>query len=97
MIIRIFRVEIDPTRREAFEQGFYTISVNAVKDHSGFISCDIGSPTKWSPNNYAMITKWRDEKAIVGFAGENWNVPVIPHGMESFATSCSVEHFSQKE
>jgi quinol monooxygenase YgiN len=97
MIIRIFRVEIDPTRREAFERGFYTTSVNAVKDHSGFISCDIGSPTKWSPNTYVMITKWQDENALVAFAGENWNVPVIPVGMESFATTCSVDHYWQEE
>lgn len=97
MIVRIFRVEIEPARREAFERVFFTTSVNAVKSHSGFISCDIGSPTRWSPNTYVMITKWEDENALVAFAGEDWNVPVIPSGMESFATSCSVEHYLQKE
>jgi hypothetical protein len=97
MIIRIFRVEIDPSKREAFEREFYTTSVNAVRSHSGLLSCDIGSPTKWSPNIYAMITKWSDEEALVGFAGENWNVPIIPQGMESFAMGCSVDHFRQEK
>ena len=93
MIMRIFRIEIDPATRADFEAGFASLSVDAVTRASGNLSCEIGMPTRWTPNTYAMISWWRDEKALVAFAGPHWNRPVIPAGMENFGRSCSVEHF----
>lgn len=97
MIIRIFRTTIHPELREEFERGFSSISVDAVKSHKGFVSCRIGSPTKWNPDEYAMITVWEDEEALVAFAGEEWHKAVIPAGMEKYPVSFSVEHFHIKE
>ena len=68
MIIRIFRIEIDPATRAAFR------------------------PTGWSPNTYALISRWLDQEALVAFAGPQWTRPVIPTGMEPYGTACSVEH-----
>ena len=93
MIIRIFRVEIDPATRSAFEAGFRTLSVDAVKRAPGNLSCVIGMPTRWAPNTYAMISRWRDEDALIAFARLEWNTPVIPSGMEAFGKSYSVEHY----
>ena len=95
MIIRIFHVEIDPAKREAFEKRFASLSVDAVKRSSGLISYETGKPTKWTPNSYVMITKWKDIPSLVAFAGENWNVPVIPQGMEGFAVNTYVSHYVQ--
>jgi hypothetical protein len=50
-------------------------------------------PTRWAPNTYAMISRWRDEDALVAFAGPEWNASVIPAGMEQFAKKYSVEHY----
>lgn len=93
MIIRIFRVEIDPATRSAFEAGFRSLSVDAVARAPGNLSCEIGMPTRWAPNTYSMITRWRDEDALVAFAGPEWNTPVIPAGMEAFGGKLSVEHY----
>jgi quinol monooxygenase YgiN len=93
MIVRIFRVEIDPATRSAFEAGFQSLSVDAVTQSPGNLSCEIGMPTCWSPNTYAMISRWRDEDALVAFAGPEWNVAVIPAGMERFGKTYSVEHY----
>ena len=57
MIVRIFRVEIDPATRSAFEVGFQSLSVDAVTQSPGNLSCEIGMPTRWSPNTYAMISR----------------------------------------
>jgi hypothetical protein len=40
-----------------------------------------------------MISRWRDEDALVAFAGPEWNAAVIPAGMEQFAKKYSVEHY----
>jgi quinol monooxygenase YgiN len=93
MIFRIFRVEIDPSTRSAFEAGFRSLSVDAVTRAPGNLSCEIGMPTRWAPNTYSMITRWRDEDALVAFAGPEWNTPVIPAGMEAFGKNVSVEHY----
>ena len=93
MIVRIFSVEIDPATRSAFETGFQSLSVDAVTRSPGNLSCEIGMPTRWSPNTYAMISRWRDEDALVAFAGPEWNVAVIPAGMERFGKTYSVEHY----
>jgi len=93
MILRIFRVEIDPTTRSAFEAGFRSLSVEAVTRAPGNLSCEIGMPTRWAPNTYSMITRWRDEDALAAFAGPEWNTPVIPTGMEAFGRKLSVEHY----
>jgi len=93
MILRIFRVEIDPSTRSAFEAGFRSLSVDAVARAPGNLSCEIGMPTRWAPNTYSMITRWRDEDALVAFAGPEWNTPVIPAGMEAFGRKLSVEHY----
>ena len=93
MILRIFRVEIDPSTRSAFEAGFRSLSVNAVRCAPGNLSCEIGMPTRWTPNTYSMVSRWRDEDALVAFAGPEWNTPVIPAGMEAYGKNLSVEHY----
>jgi quinol monooxygenase YgiN len=93
MIIRIFRIEIDPAQRSAFEAGFQSLSVDAVQRSPGILSCEIGMPTRWAPNTYVMISRWRDEAALIAFAGSEWNAAVIPAGMEQFGHRYSVEHY----
>lgn len=96
MIKRIFRVTIDPEQRVNFEKDFNSISVEAVKNKEGFISVEIGGPTKWNSNDYVMVSHWANEASLEGFAGKNWNQAVIPGPMAKYVISCSVEHYSLK-
>jgi len=93
MIIRIFRITIDPVLREEFERDFATISVGAVESRAGFIACEIGRPTKWNPDEYAMISRWEDEDSLEAFVGSDWNQAVIPPGMERYVREYGVVHF----
>ncbi len=92
-ITRVFRVQIDTELREEFEEKFADISVSTVQQAAGMISVSILKPTKWSPDEYAMITQWIDEESLKSFAGNNWNRAIIPIGMEKFVEKCSVEHY----
>jgi len=42
--------------REEFEERFTSISINAVNNAKGSIAVTMGMPTKWSPNEYSMIS-----------------------------------------
>ncbi len=79
MIIRIFQITIYPELRQDFERDFAAISVKAVDEQDGFIACEIGKPTRWDEDDYAMITKWVDEESLRLFAGDEWNKSVVPN------------------
>ena len=88
MITRIFRVRIDPLKRKEFEAKFATQSIAAIQSRKGFISAQIGKPTKWSPDEYVMISNWENEDSLRAFVGESWNEAHIPPGMEKFVATC---------
>mgnify|MGYP003403121689 FL=1 len=93
-ITRIFRVRIDPALRQEFEAKFSSVSVHAVDQAQGFLAVSILKPTKWAPDEYAMISQWENEAALQAFAGEEWRRAVIPPGMEKFVVECWVHHYA---
>lgn len=93
MITRIFRVQINPKLRMAFENDFHELSLPIVKSHNGLVSVYIGKPTKWSPDEYVMISRWKRVEDIEGFAGKDWSQAMIPPGMEKYVVQCWVHHF----
>lgn len=93
MITRVFRAIVPEKLHDAFETKFRTVSVPLVRGQPGFESVTIGRPTRWNPNEFVMVSVWRDEESIAGFVGPAWNEPHIPEGMEHFITSCTVDHY----
>lgn len=93
VITRIFRVQIKPELRALFEKDFHDISIPLIKSHGGLVSVSIGKPTKWSPDEYVMISHWNKIADLENFVGQNWNQPVIPAGMEKYVVQCWVHHF----
>lgn len=92
-ITRIFRVRIRSELKQEFEEKFSSVSVRAVEEASGSLAVSILKPTKWAPDEYAMISQWENEAALKAFAGEQWNHAVIPPGMEKFVDECWVHHY----
>ena len=92
-ITRIFRIQIVPELRQEFEEKFSSVSVHVVNEALGFISVSILKPTKWAPDEYAMISQWENEEVLKAFAGVEWNHAVIPPGMEKFVVECWVHHY----
>jgi len=69
MITRIFRVSVPSDLHAEFEENFLDISVPYVEKQPGFISVFVGRPTKWQPEEYVMVSTWKDESSIAAFAG----------------------------
>lgn len=97
MITRIFKAKVPAKMHKDFEIKFIEISVPVVKDRKGLISVEIGRPTKWNPEEFVMISKWKNEEDLIDFAGENWGEAYIPKVMEKFIEECSVLHFENIE
>lgn len=92
-IVRIFRVQVHPGMETEFEQKFSSVSVAVASEAEGFEEVSIFKPTKWAPNEYAMISQWANEAALKALAGENWNTPLIPAQMAKYIAECWVHHF----
>lgn len=93
MIVRIFRVRVPAHLQGAFEEKFLSVSVPAVERQAGFVSVTVGKPTRWSPDEYMMISTWESESALESFAGKDWNRAVIPDGMAQYVLECRVHHY----
>ena len=93
MIVRVFRVQIEPELREEFEGKFKTASVQSIDGQAGFISAEIGFPTEQAPNEYLMISRWKDRSYLIDFLGENWGEAHIPDEMKKFLVKCWLHHY----
>ena len=93
MITRIFRVQINSEKRMEFEEKFADISVKAVESQEGFLSVEIGKPSKWNPDEYLMVSRWENEESLRNFVGDAWNEAHIPEGMEEYVKQCWVHHY----
>jgi len=96
-IIRLFRVRIHPEMQDEFEEKFASVSIAAVEQAPGSLGVEIFKPSQWAPREYLMISRWRDEAALKSFAGDSWNNPFIPAGMERYVADCRIAHFTSWE
>lgn len=93
MITRIFRVKVKSDLKAEFEPLFQSVSLGSVKSAPGCTNVIIGGPTEWSPDEYSMITIWKDKNSLIDFVGLQWNEAHIPAGMEKFVDQCWVHHY----
>ncbi|MHC4768486.1 MAG: antibiotic biosynthesis monooxygenase, partial [Planctomycetota bacterium] len=76
-IIRVFQATTRSGQESAFQKFFIDEALPILHEHAGLVSVHIGLPPEESPQEFLMITTWRDLDALKGFAGENWTEAVI--------------------
>ena len=97
MITRIFRARVPSPLHDEFEKKFLSVSVPFIKAQGGYVSVSVGRPTLWAPEEYVMVSVWRNQADIAAFAGERWSQAYIPHGMEKYVAECWVQHYENFE
>jgi heme oxygenase (mycobilin-producing) len=93
VITRTFRVRVPVELHMEFEEKFLSVSLPHVRSAPGLASVFVGRPTRWTPDEYVMISLWESEEDLAAFAGEEWNRAVIPAGMERFVSECWIHHY----
>jgi len=96
-ITRIFRIRIDSNFRQEFEAKFSSDALYKIYEATGFISASFYKPSKWSPDEYAMISQCDHEPSLRVFFGDPWNQAVIAPGAERFVVACWLHHFESWE
>lgn len=92
-IIRVFQATTKPGQEIAFEKFFTEAALPILQQHAGLVSVQIGLPSESSPQDFLMITTWRDLDALKGFAGENWKEAVIDPREAPLLSSARVSHY----
>ena len=92
-VTRIFRVRIDNAFKEEFEDLFSSVALHKIHEAAGYISASIHKPSKWAPDEYAMISQWEGEASLKAFFGEECNQALITRGTEKFVVACWVHHY----
>jgi quinol monooxygenase YgiN len=96
-ITRIFRVRIDNAFKDEFDYLFSTVALHKIHEAAGYISASIHKPTKWAPDEYAMISQWESEASLKAFFGEEWNQALITRVTEKFVVACWVHLYESWE
>jgi heme-degrading monooxygenase HmoA len=93
MIVRVFRAKIRPGKQADFELRVRDLSIPLVKSQKGLLAYFAGKPMESNPDEFVMVTIWRNLSDVEGFTGENWNRPIVLEEEVPFVEEALVHHY----
>ncbi|GMG84670.1 hypothetical protein LNKW23_38860 [Paralimibaculum aggregatum] len=77
MILRIFRAVVQEGQQAAFRDFIENTALPLTRRQDGLVSVTISAPHAISPNEFSMVSVWRDLDALKAFTGESWQEAVV--------------------
>jgi heme-degrading monooxygenase HmoA len=93
MIIRVFRARTHPGKQADFERKVKELSIPLVQSQKGLLAFFSGRPMTSSPDEFVMVTIWKDLESLKAFAGIDWNVSVIPEPERPLLQASFIHHY----
>jgi heme-degrading monooxygenase HmoA len=96
MIIRIFRAWVRPGMHKEYETLIHEQAIPKIKAQPGLISVYVGTPMSTplrSPDEYAIISIWKDLDSLKALTGESWRTPVTLPGEIRLVKETTVTHY----
>ncbi len=95
MIIRVFRARLRPGKRAAYERLCRTVSLPLMRAQAGCLAVSIGDPTPAQPDEFVVVSVWRDLDRLIAFVGEHWREAMIVPGEADLLEVARVEHYDE--
>ena len=95
MILRVFRARLKPGARQAFEQLCYEASIPLLRSQPGLVTLHVGRPLPEYPDEFVLVTVWKDLESLKAFAGETWDQPLIMPGEAALVQQTTVQHYDE--
>jgi DNA-binding winged helix-turn-helix (wHTH) protein/heme-degrading monooxygenase HmoA len=93
VIVRVFRGQVHPGRQREFERHLRERGIPDFRAQPGCEAVHVGVPTPESPDEFLVVSVWRDIDALRRWAGTTWAAPkVAPDEAEMLARSW-VHHY----
>ena len=97
MITRFFRAIVHEGKEDAFRKVFLETLLPMIRAREGLISASVGLPHESSPQEFSMITRWRDMESLRAFAGDDWRNAVIDPSEAHLLKETFVHHYHASE
>jgi transposase/quinol monooxygenase YgiN len=95
MILRILRARLRPGMRDAFTQLCQESSIPLMRAAPGLVTLHIGKPLQQRPDEFVLISVWRDLASLQAFVGARWEEIMIVPGEAELIESASVSHYDE--
>jgi transposase/quinol monooxygenase YgiN len=93
MIIRVFRARLKPGKRAAFERLCRMVSFPIMRAQEGCLTVAIGEPAPQRPEEFVVVSVWRDLERLKAYLGEQWREATILPGEADLLEVARVEHY----
>ncbi len=95
MIIRVFHARLKPGQRAAYARLCRTVSIPLMRAQEGCLAVSIGEPVAARPDDFVVVSVWRDLERLAAFAGERWREATILPGEADLMEEARVEHYDE--
>lgn len=97
MIIRVFRTKVKPGAHLAYEALIREQVVPRMLGAPGLVSLHVGLPLDDPPEEFLLMSVWRDLAAMRAFIGVRWREAYVFPGEEHLVFHSVVDHYDGEE
>jgi quinol monooxygenase YgiN len=91
-VVRIFRARVKPGRQADWERLVRDTALPELSQAEGLLACYPGGPLG-DPEEFSMVSVWRDLGAVRTYAGKDWATPVLYPGEDEILAEVHVHHY----
>lgn len=95
MILRVFRARLKPGAHQAFEKLCYDVSIPLLRAQPGLVTLHVGKSLPEHPDEFVLVSVWKDLESLKGFAGDTWDHPLILPGEAALVQETTVQHYDE--
>jgi quinol monooxygenase YgiN len=78
MFICVFRAVVRPGKQEQFKKVLEIMTLPTMQYRNGMVAFIPGQPTGTNPDEFILVTVWRDAAAAKKNSGDDWAHAIIP-------------------
>ncbi len=97
MIIRVYRARVKPGVHATYERLIREEAVPRMLASPGLISLHVGTPLEDPPQEFLLMSIWRDLASLRGFVGPRWRESFVLPGEAHLVAAAIVDHYEVAE
>jgi heme-degrading monooxygenase HmoA len=97
VIIRVYRARVKPGVHEAYERLLREEAVPRMLASPGLVSLHVGTPLEDPPQEFLLMSIWRDLAALRAFVGTRWRESLVLAGEAHLVAEAIVDHYEVAE
>lgn len=95
MVIRVFRARLKPGKHAEYTRLCRTVSLPLMREQAGCLTTRIGAQRQDAPDDFVVVSVWKDLASIQAFVGERWQEAIIMPGEADMLEAVAVQHFDE--